>query len=73
MKIVAKVTNPDQMMVETTIVMTLGEWKKLKAQVGDVARGWVPPLGDLLTHIQILTGQAEERFTPKAKEEEEGL
>ena len=57
------VTNPDEIEMEMTIKMTLGQWKKLKNQLADK---W--PSLDFGSRIQDMIFHATKHFYPKTED-----
>lgn len=60
-----QVTNADDIEMELTVNMTLGQWKRLKDQFSTFQY----PAGDLGSEISSMVAQAEKQFCPKSEGE----
>lgn len=57
-----RLENPDAMDASMTIVMSLGDWKRMAGQLDASPLRGASPAWDVIQTIKRLTAQAEERF-----------
>lgn len=59
-----KCANPKDIRYTLNITMTCAEWEKLREQLKTADHGWLPPLRDLVSHVNDIMGQINETYAP---------